>query len=336
MEKLPIGAYTGSADKGNPFQGDLGKGISYDTYEANFPRIIQEGDFPYIANTYRTAAKNLLKYLPALERPKFLDLGSGTGICTLEILCQNKDASVLGVEISEGMLLVAKYKFHHDEGKELLAGVKDEKLLDYWRQFRKESEVHKDKVSFLQGDFQEVEQIEPESIDLAAANQFMHWTDLTKSFTQLNKFLRKGGMVVWNSASHFYDDKQFPSAKYGFRYNDFMKYVLEEVNKTVNVKEIYTLSVPKYNFCSIESITSEQGFETKQVATGLAPVDLQTFIKNHVPIFVKALITSEIGEEELKRITREAIAKTINNPKALEDTTHKYDILPVFRSVKKS
>ena len=131
--------------------------------------------------------------------------------------------TVLGVELSEGMLQTARYKFHQWSGEQLLEQVTDEILLKYWQEFRAESEQYKDQVTFVLGDFQEIGTIKPESMDSAVGHQFMHWTDLSKSFKQLYRFLKTRGEVLWNSASHFYEDSQFPSAEYGFRYNDFVE-----------------------------------------------------------------------------------------------------------------
>ena len=84
--------------------------------------------------------------------------------------------------------------------------------------------------------------------------------------------------------------------------------------------------------------SAEQGLETEQVATYLLPVDLQLFVQNHVPICVKQLVVDQeiknLSDDLIARLTREAVAKAINDPKALGDIQHKYDIVPVFKSVK--
>jgi len=335
MTYLKDGAYTGSTNEGNPYQGGIGIGIAYDTFEANFNVIEQNGNHPLILTPYRAEARELVKYLFAERDHKIiLDLGSGTGISTLELLSQNPEVHVLGVENSESMLQIACYKFHQINGDELLKRVVDDKLLRYWQKFRAESKRYKDRGKFLLGDFQETDEIKPESIDGAIGNQFMHWTDLSKSFKQLYRFLKRDRCVVWNSASHFYDDSKFLSVEYGFRYNDFLRVVLDEVSKKVNVGDYKIFSRPKHNLGSIRSITSEQGFETEQVATQLIPYDLQVFIRNHVPVFIRQLIASKMTDDEIKNITRKAIAEAINTPKSLEDTKHKYEIVPIFKSTK--
>ena len=336
MDGIKNAAFTGNTKEGNPYSGDLEKGIHYDVYEANFNLIEQKGDKPEILTPYRSAARKLIRYFFAdKERHKLeyiLDIGSGTGISTLELLSQNPKIFVLGVEISEGMLHICNYKFHKIDGGEL-KDTNDNNLIKYWEEFKSESKRYKDNVSFLLGDIQKTEEIEPESIDGAIGNQVMHWTDLSKSFAQLNKFLKDGSSVVWNTSSHFYNDLEFPSAEFGFRYNDFLGLVLEEIRKKVDVNDYRTLSVPQHNIDTIKDVTLEQRFRTEQIATFLVPVDFQVFIK-HIPPCVKSLITSETNDDEIQHIIKDAIAKTINNPAAFGDVKHKFDVNPIFRSTK--
>ena len=331
------GAYTGRSKEGNPYEGDFSKAVAYDTYEANSVFVMQEGNFPRLINNYRFGAKRLIDFSSAEAGQRVLDLGSGTGISTLELFVQKKGIFVFGIEMSEGMFDIARYKFHQDDGGRFLSQFEDELLLQYWSDFRKESEQFKDKVKFLQADFQKIKEFPFESVDSAIGNQFMHWTDLSKSFDQLHKLLKKGGEVIWNSASHFYDDAEFPAANFGFRYNDFLAYVLEDVCSKGNLTaaDYHSLSKPEYDLGRIRSITEEQGFETEQIATYLHKSDFQVFVQNHVYVFVKNLITSHIDPVELKLKTKEAITRTMSNPDALKDIQHKYDIIPVFRSVKK-
>src|SRR3989338_7567245 len=115
MSNLKSGAFTGEKNAGNPYSGDLDKGIAYDTYEANVPLVVQEGDYSKILTNYRTGAKRLVKYSSVQENANMLDLGSGTGISALEIFTQKHGASVTGIELSEGMLLVAGYKFGQND-----------------------------------------------------------------------------------------------------------------------------------------------------------------------------------------------------------------------------
>lgn len=337
---LKSNAFTGGRDAGNPYDGDLGKGIAYDIYEANYPRIEQIGSFPQIVSVYRYHAKQLLSHISDEHQHKsgldLLDIGSGTGICTLELLCQYPSSKVIGVEISEGMMDAAKYKFHQDDGKELLAHADNPQLLSYWEKFREESLPYKDKAQFVKGDIQEENLLSPESIDVAVANQAIHWTDTSKTFSNFQKWLKPKGEVIWNSASHWYNDANYPAFEYSFRFNDFLKCVLEEIGKIVEVKDIYTLPTPKQDLESIKSTSTEYGLQTEQVATYLLPVDLQIFVRDIVPNCVKQLVLDpKIETNALTRLTKKAISVAIKNPAALADIRHKYDIVPVFRTVKR-
>lgn len=333
--RLGDGAFTGSAAQGNPYKGDLGKGVAYDLYEARARIIRQDGRTPVISTPYREGARQLVSYLRMKKDQKtVLDVGSGTAITTLEVLEQNPTGKVrvVGVEISPGMLMVGRYKFHQARMGLAQFGETPE-LLEYWAKFREETPEFRGRVRFEPGDIQEPGLGEGIA-DCAVANQVMHWTDLSKTFGQLHRVLRGGGQVIWNSASHFYDDQAFPSAEYGFRYNDFMGYVMDEVAKRVPVKDYKGLSRPAHDIGSITEITREQGFRTAKVGTFLVPVDLQTFMRNHVPVFVGKLIEREVGEGELKELTEGAISSAARNPKALADMGHKYDIVPIFESIR--
>lgn len=336
MDKLKTGAFTGDPSKGNPYEGDRGTGIQYDSYEANNLLVDTPNGNPQIVPTYRLLTRRLIGYLQAKEGQRVLDLGSGTGISTLEALTQNPGILVTGVEKSQGMLEVAKYKFHKTDGRELLAFVKDTKLLEYWRKFRDESARFEHYVQFINGDIQDMGFLGDWKADHAIGNQIMHWTDLTRAFTSLRRVLKDKGTLVWNTASHFYDDEEFPSAEYGFRYNDFLKYVLDELasKSGTEVGDYHNLSVPKHNLETIRDTTKKAGFDTKKVGLHLNPLDFQTFIQKHVPQFARQLVKSKWSEEELTARIDEAIAKTINNPAAFQDTRHKYDIIPIFRSIK--
>ncbi len=343
---LKSGAFTGDSSKGNPYEGDIQKGIDYDLYEANFPVPEEEGNPPRFLQGYRAGAKRLLQHSlthNGLDNPStVLDLGSGTGIATLEALLRFPSARVTGVEISPGMMAVARYKFNQEEGEELKKALpapeelQYKTLLAYWDSFRKETAPHQRKVEFREGSILDLSFLEPESIEIVNANQVMHWAGekLPIVFQHLHRVLKINGEVLWNSASHFYSDSHFPGTEYGFRYNDFLGFVMDEINKKVEVKDYHTLAKPVHNWDSVKELTCQQGFATEQVSTRLEPIDLQVFIKNHVPVFAKQLMVGEMAEEEKSRLINEAIAKAATNDKALQDIKHKYDIVPMFRSVK--
>ena len=157
--------------------------------------------------------------------------------------------------------------------------------------------------------------------------------NLSIVFDQLNKFLKKGASLAWNTSSHFYNDKNFPSLEYGFRYNDFLKYVLDEVNKSVNVVLDYSkLSNPKHNLESVNLTSSKSGFKVEHITTYLTPIDLQLFIKNHLFSIVSQVCDKDVDSAHLEGVTKRAIKRMINNPKATSDMKHKYEITPIFIS----
>ncbi|MBW2990209.1 hypothetical protein KY348_00730 [Candidatus Woesearchaeota archaeon] len=347
MKKLKDEAYLGSKEKGYPFQGDVREGIAFDNYEANFSVLEYDRNRneSVILPIFRIQAKLLAEFISAEKYDRILDLGSRTGITTLEIFLQNRGVNVLGIEKSPSMHITALYKFHQldKDKKEFFQIIKktgcadllSKKLSDYWENFREESQFYKDKVRFIVGEFDKLKEPKDDSIDWAVANNYMHWTELSETFKHLYKSLKRGRELFWNTASHFFTDSKFPAERYGFRYNDFLKYVLDEVEKNgLEVEDYKELSKPTHDIDSIKAVSKEQGFSTEKVSTYLIPVDFQIFISNHLPVFVKTLVASEVNEKELERIIKEAIAKTVNNPNAFKDNEHKYDIIPIFRSVK--
>ncbi len=337
MSKLPDAAYTGNSSKGHPYEGDLGKAVDFDLYESSSP-IVGSDNSPEIFGPYGYGARNLLNHSSIERGDRVLDLGSRTGISTLEIFRRQSDITILGINQSEGMDFLAKYKFSQNNGQ-LVSEIDNEQLLRYWRDFRTESKPYGNNVEFLMGDFEKID-LQHESFDSAVASQFMHWSaDLSKPFTQLAKFLKQMGKVAWNSSSHWYNDSKFPSAEFGFRYNDFMSYVLDSVSSGggIEFKDLFSLSKPEHNIESIKAITSEQGFDTEQEGIYLMQVDFIQFVSRHVPAFVRSLIVStKIDDQELESRVNESIKKAILDPKTLGDTRHRYEIHPVFVSVKKN
>ena len=342
MNKSDLGdqAFVRKKDyEGNPYQGSLTKGISYDDYESQTSTLVQEGSSQIFLPVYRRSARKLVNLLQASNGQKVLDVGSGTGISTLEIFLQSPEISVLSIEISEGMMDIARFKFNQLDNLGHMEGITNKRLLKYWGQFRAESKPYRNDVEFILGDIEVIDEIDNESIDVAVGNQSLHWTDLSKSFGQLNRLLKRKGRVIFNSASDFCEDENFPSLKYCFLYNEFIRHVTSEVGKTVKLTSDYrSLSRPKHNINSFKEIAYNAGFELKQINTDLIPVDLQTIILNHMLPIVRQLCDEKELEsrQDIKEITEKAIAKTVNNPKAMNDLRHKYGINPIFEMTKKN
>ncbi|MDP2628705.1 MAG: class I SAM-dependent methyltransferase [Nanoarchaeota archaeon] len=329
---LGKGAMTGITTEGNPYEGDFQKGIEYDQNEVDFPVVVRKGDTCFISNLYRAGASRLAEYVRTTCDHQGLEIGAGTGISTLEILSKNKLRKLFAVEMSKGMISVAKYKFNQSDGSELLNPGTNINLLKYWEEFRKESRPYSKQVTFMVQRFEDTDFPE-EVMDFAIANQSIHWMDLNQIFLKLRKFLKKDASLWWNTASHFYNDSQFPSFKFGARYNDFLKYVLEELNHDFEVGDLYSVSKPIYDLTSLQEISSKNGFQTKQLGIHIPFFDLQFFVTHHIPSIVNQLTKTD-DREKLESRLKEAIAKTINNPQALKDTRHKYDVNPIFCSTK--
>jgi len=126
------------------------------------------------------------------------------------------------------------------------------------------------------------------------------------------------------------------SKEYGFRYNHFLERVIDEVKEHIgnNIRDYHSLSIPPHNLRSIQNVSSDHGFETKQVNTYLAHRDLQDLIVGYVPTAIKELLTIRIDDDSINRIISESISKVIKDPEALKDNKHKYDVIPLFISIK--
>ncbi len=95
MTKSKDNIYTGNTQQGNPYIGDLDRGINYDAYESSFFLIDQVEDFPKLSRVYKTGSKRLVDRLNLKNGDRVLDVGSGTGISTLEILPNQIDKVIL-------------------------------------------------------------------------------------------------------------------------------------------------------------------------------------------------------------------------------------------------
>ena len=325
------GAFTGLLDKGNPYS----KGIDYDSYNLT-STVFDNEDPSKILTNYQENAKWLLRYLsldPDNPDQTVLEIGSGTGITTIELLKKYPDVNVVCVEKSEVMLDLAKHKFNiYDGDSSVFDSVDNPELQEYWNKFKKESKKYAGRVTFLLGDIETIG-LEERSMDAVVANQVIHWTNPSKTFKQLSNFQKPGSAFVWNTASHYYDDSKFPAFEYGFRFNYFLKRIIDEVG--VDVADLKTFYRPKHDINSIQAISKEYGFDTQQVDTILIPISIQNIIRNQIYSLIKPLVKEEIGESELDTRVKEAIQKVIIEQGALDDTKHGYDIIPIFKSILK-
>jgi SAM-dependent methyltransferase len=327
--------FTGNLGRGNPFEGDLSAAIGYDTVEAYKPMVEDNGAGSVISNNYRYVARRLIRHFPSLPDQRVLDLGSGTGISTLELLCQHPSLTVVGVEIAPGPFSLANYKFHKDP-TDIVKDVTDPTLQSYWDKFRKESEPFQELVTFVNKDFGDKKLTESypftEKFDGAIGNQYIHNASISQSLWQLKDILKPGAPFLWNSASHFCYDGKVKPKDFGFRYNDFFKVVLDVVNKTFPTRDLSEQPNAAYSIGHIKRMTEGYGFKTMHCATYLVYFDLRTIIQHHVLPITKSLMKEKIDSERADPVIRHAIGEAIQNPAALSDIQHTYDIVPVFCS----
>ncbi|MCU7922786.1 MAG: class I SAM-dependent methyltransferase [Candidatus Thiodiazotropha sp. (ex Dulcina madagascariensis)] len=59
---------------------------------------------------FAISASKMAELVPPAERLKVLDLSTGTGAVAIEIACKHRDASIEAVDLSQGMLEIAKSK----------------------------------------------------------------------------------------------------------------------------------------------------------------------------------------------------------------------------------
>ncbi len=330
----------------NPFDGDIEKGIQYDLYEAQGFVVDQSAAFPRPKGIYEHGADQLLQYFNP-KAQHVLELGSGTGIATRSLLRQNNTRQVVGVEVSPGMREVSLYKFHQKDAKRFEEEIEQyyscrqgeqilRELREYWDQFREETLPVQTQVNFLIGDIQNIaELVNHDAFDGATANQVLHWVDISRTFAGLHQVLKKGAAVIWNSASHFYDDEQYPAERWGFRYHRFMEDVTKELRRCdLEVVDYRSIQRPLQNLASITKLTEERGFSTEQVGTLLLPVDFQAMLTKQVPRLAAAAIQNDLSLDKKQAYIDEAIFKAFRENGFPEDKYHKYDIVPIFSSVK--
>jgi SAM-dependent methyltransferase len=316
------GLFTGSTAEGLPFRGTVAEAMAYDAYEAE---TAASGTFPYHA-----CANALFRWLPE-GSGRVADLGCGTGISTLELLEGRPGYRAFAFDVSGGNIAVARYKFCQSvPGTELVSAMEgDGELASYWNAFRKRAEKYKGMVKFCVKDVER--EYLPSIFDAAVASQLVHWAeDLDMMFAGIRDVLYPGGTAVWNTASHFCEDPDYPASEHGFRYNDFMGYVMDGLSEHYNVSDYRKLSLPGHTTESLEDVAETNGLKTKHVSNFWRKFPLRVFASNHVPRFARKLVQNPDGDVD--RRIGEAISSAWETPAALADDRHCYEIDPNFRS----
>ena len=334
---LGSGAYTGFNRAGNPYMQGIARCIEYEVFDNKF-RVTEFGGLPvtnYMANAIAT-----LKYARDEKIDKIVEFGSGTGVSTLEIAKRYPDSKIYCVEQSEGMISIARYKFNQGDGRNILSETDNEQIIRYWQEFREKTRYYKENIVFVNSDFQEVDSNLIGSADLGISIQALHWPkNFGKTFEKLGEILGVGKKILWNTASHFFEDEKYPTLEHGFRYNDFMRWVFDEISEKVpDMQALEEILVPeyKYNLETLKKTTLERGFETKQNGTFLLAIDLEVLIGDYGPALVSLACRDcrGIDAQQIESYYFDAVSETLGKEGALLDTQRKYEIIPIFESVR--
>lgn len=299
---------------------------------------------PTLRGIYETCANQLVRYFPS-GCQDVLELGSGTGIATLSLLRKDHNLTITGVEISPGMSIVAGYKFHQIDDAFFEKSVQqyfEEKgeslpssLGSYWRQFREKTQWLSDRVTFQSGDINTISAlVKNESADAVMASQVLHWVAFGNLFPQLYSILKPGGAVVWSTASHFYNDAQFPAEEWGFRFHDFVGRVFDELRGYgIAMRDYKEFQKPKEDFASIRAMVGSN-FRTEQVGTALIPIDFESLLNKRIlDIGIGGIKDEDIPPEKRKKYVSKAVLSAFKKHRLKDDDNkHKYDILTIFKS----
>jgi SAM-dependent methyltransferase len=344
----PFLKYHINLGKDNPFAGPLAESIRYDYLNSVLHVPIIEDFHTKLLPIYEFGAHYLSKALKSslTKKPqKLLDLGCGTGAST-RMLHQNFPLTeIIGVDQSSSMMRVARYKLRKDNSandqefetyaKSIFEGKFPEHLNSYWVNAR--NFINSDNKITLQ-ESNLIELIENVGIDWqgAIAGNSLHWLgDKLGDFFQSLNGVEKGTPIVWNTASDFYNDPIFPSSSFGFRYNDLIGMVAEELqSQGYQLSDYKSFRSPTWNLKAIQDITSDNGFQTEQIGSILIKNDFQRLISLDVPLIMSGLITNNVPPiSELERISREVVGLVLKKQSDFaRDIVHKYEINPIFVS----
>ena len=278
---------------------------------------------------------------------RVLDLGCGTAAATRMLMQASASAGiteVTGIDQSAEMLRVAKYKFHQadstfeQEIEAVFGGKIPPELRNYWSAVRQETTSVGDRVRFIAGDLRKIDDLIGKSdtpYQAAVANHSLHWLgeDLPAFLTSLKAHLAPQGVLAWNTASDFVADNIFPPETFSFRYNELMGMVSEKLKQRgYNVDDYKEFRKPKWSVKDIEEMAQDSGWDLVQKRSILVRNDFQRFLSLDIPLILSGLLQGERLEiKEFERLGREVTAELIKERADFGlDTTHKYDVNPIF------
>lgn len=143
--------------------------------EAMFDSIAPAYDFMNTAMTFGMHRRWLKKSLSALPRKKpaqIIDLATGTGEVAFRLADSYPDAEITGVDLSEGMLRIAREKLDSRKG------------------------ATNGKIRFIQGDCMNLEQPDSGFDLLTIAYGVRNFENLSKGFREFSRVLKPGGKCL--------------------------------------------------------------------------------------------------------------------------------------------
>ena len=139
------------------------------------------GSYDDVAILQRDTADEMLERLDLvkIDPKRILDLGAGTGR-NLSLLQQRYPAArQVAIDIASPMLKQARQRYRHDQG------------------LRRWLPGHRPPL-FIAGDAEQLPLVD-NSVDLVYANLALQWCDLTPAFTEIQRVLRPGGLLMFST-----------------------------------------------------------------------------------------------------------------------------------------
>ena len=278
---------------------------------------------------------------------RVLDLGCGTAAATRMLMQLSNPlgvTEVTGIDQSAEILRIAKYKFHQadstfeQEVEAAFGGKVPPELQNYWSTVRQETTSVGNRVRFITGDLRKIDDLVGGSdakYNTAIANHSLHWLgeDLPAFLTSLKAHLAPQGVLAWNTASDFVADNIFPPETFSFRYNELMGMISEKLKQRgYRVDNYKEFRKPKWAVKEVEQMAQDSGWELVQKHSILVRNDFQRFLSLDIPLILSGLLQGEKLEiEEFERLGREVTVEVIKEQADFGlDTTHKYDVNPIF------